>query len=501
MTQKELERLRNLEKRIKEIAEEEGLITVPNIIFEMVPAKRMIEANAYGFPVNFSHWRFGRDYEKISTIYRHTAAGIPYEQVWNFDEPKAFLVSTNPFGLNLTTIAHVFPHVDFFRASRYCLKGREISDVAEQARNAAQRFQYYEDKYGHAEVEKVIDVGMSIQWHLHPDPFFEEPDEEEHRRRLIDFERQKLIEAQRRNALGQKGNAEEIKAIEKRIEKLQTKTPLEPTYDLVNYIVNHSSCLKPWMKDVLMVLRAQARALVPNAKTKMLNEGWATYWHSRIMRRLFHEGLITSEEHGTFAYHHSMITAEHKLSLNVYRLGSVLYEYIEDRWNKGQFGDEYDRCQDPRLKAQWDTGAGLGKQKIFEVRAKYTDRMAIEEFLTPEFVHQQRLYIYGATRHEDHLEYQIIESDPEVIRAMLLRVFSGTIAPLVQVVSGNGGNGDYLYLRHINSGFDLDPDYRNRTLEQIFWLWGKRVALETEVKGKTLVFTYDGAKHAFAIVT
>lgn len=496
MTSKELERLKFLAAEVEAIAKDEGLTTVPNIDFEIVPAKKMIEAQAYGFPVNFSHWKFGADYDKISTIYRHTQGGIAYEQVWNFDEPRALLVETNPFALNVTILGHVFGHVDFNRSNRFLLRGREISNVAEQARNAARRFQEYEDNYGQAQVERMIDAGMSIQWHLHPDPFFEEPEQEEHRQSLIAFERAKLMELKRKDSLGQRGSAEEINAIEDRIKDLQVRTPVEPTYDLLNYLIKHSPrSLKPWAKDVLSVIRNQARVLLPNTKTKMLNEGWATYWHARIMRRLFKEKLITPEEHGIFAYFHSAIANEPKISLNVYLVGSALFEHIEHRWNKGRFGIEYDNCDSPHQKENWDTGAGLGRKKIFEVRAGYTDRMAVEEFFTPEFIRERQLYIYRSMKLEDRIRYEVVENDPEVVKYLMMQMFSQSMAPIVKVVDGNHKNSQALYLRHIYSGFDLDPRYRDRTLEQIQWLWDRRVFLETSIDAQPMVCTYDGKKH------
>src|SRR3989344_6453104 len=176
MTKKELERLIEIEGRVKEIAEEYGLITT-EIDFELTTAQRVLEGMSYMFPVNYSHWSFGRDFEKNRTIYEHTGSGIPYEQVWNFERPKAFLVETNPFALNALILAHVYGHVDFFRGSRYLQQGRSYSNVAEEARNAATIFRLYEERHG-KDVEKIIDAGMSIQWHQNSDPFYEEQSEE-----------------------------------------------------------------------------------------------------------------------------------------------------------------------------------------------------------------------------------------------------------------------------------------------------------------------------------
>ena len=409
MKKQEIERLLELEKRIKEIAEESGLLTT-EITFEVTTAQRVLEGMAYEFPVNFSHWTFGRDYEKYRTIYEHTGAGIPYEQVWNFDKPKAFLVETNPFALNVLVIAHVYGHVDFFLANRYLRQGRSFSNVAEEARNASKRFKEYEARYGQKEVEKIIDAGMSIQWHQNPDPFFEEQDEETVRERLIYLERAKLERFEDLKSKFKKPETEqEISLIEKRLERLLAKTPPEPTYDILNYITKKSpKPLKPWMIDVLTVLRNQARSLAPNKKTKGLNEGWATYWHVRIMRRLFEEGLITPEEHGIFNDFHSGVTQENKAGFNWYRIYLALFENIKERWDKGQFGRDYEEERNAFKHSRWDTATGLGNQKIFEVRSFYSDRMAVEEFFTDEFIREQQLYQDNLRLHLQQLSKYIV---------------------------------------------------------------------------------------------
>ena len=173
MNPEELQRLQKIEVRIREMAEDMGLLTTETD-FEVVPAQRVLEGMSYHFPTNFSHWSFGRDYERNRTIYEHTGQGIPYEQVWNFDTPKAFLVETSPFTLQVLTIAHVYGHVDFFMANKNCQRARSFADIAGEARNSVDRFQEYVDKYGVDEIEPIMDSRMAIQWDQDPDPIAEE---------------------------------------------------------------------------------------------------------------------------------------------------------------------------------------------------------------------------------------------------------------------------------------------------------------------------------------
>ena len=496
LTQGELLRMNAIERRIKEIAEECELSTT-DIDFEVVSARRMIEAMAYHFPTNISHWSYGRDYDRIRTIYEHTGGGIPYEVVWNFDRPRAYLVASNPFALNVLTVAHVYGHVDFFLRNKYLQHGRSFGDIAEEARHAATQFRDYEDQYGKEMVERVIDAGMAIQWHQNLDPFYEEQDEEMVRAYLMRAERDRLVALQNLSKTAQKASENEKKAIETRLKALRRKTPPEPVFDILKYVVDRAPLLEDWERKILRFIRNQARSLAPNRRTQLLNEGWATYWHARIMRRLFDEGLLTSEEHGVYLEFHAKVTQANKADLNVYCVGPAIYEYVKSLWDKGQFGKEYEECVDPAKKERWDTKAMKGTGKIFEVSECYTSRMAAEEFFTPEFIHSQKLYIYEAERDEKtgEIVYKIATRDPEVIRAGFKNIYALFDMPTVAVIDGNYNDRGELYLRHHYDGKDLHPSYRNGVLSHLYYLWRRPVYLESAVESKAKMFSYDGSKH------
>lgn len=491
MKKSELERLEKLEERIREIAKEEGLYTT-DVNFEIVPPHKMFEGAAYEFPGNFSHWVFGRDFDKTRTIYERTMSGIAYEQVWNFKKPRAFILETNPFALKVLTIAHVYGHVDFFLQNRFCQRGREFGDMEEIAISSAERFRKYEEKYGY-EVEKLITAAMSIRWHQHPDLFFDEPDEEKVKQRLLERERARMMK---------RGELDEFKDLpsetitelnERQLKRIREKTPPVPVYDILWYVINKSPQLdKPWMKDVLSTIRAQARALAPNSHTKLLNEGWATYWHTHIMRRLAEDGLITAKEHGVFADFHSGVTAKKMIGFNWYSIGPMVYEYVKEKWDKGRFGREYEECKDLYKKATWDTGAIKGKEKIFEVRSVFSDKMAVETFFTDEFIRNNELYIYEEIPVGDKIIYKVKEDDPKEIRTKLREAFTYRGVPIITVEDGNREDRGWLYLKHHHNGQDLDPIYRDGTLKNIYYLWGKRVMLETVIEDRTAIVSFNG---------
>lgn len=494
MTPQELKRLVQLEKKVKEYAQEWGLLTT-DINFEVVTAQRMFEGLSYNFPMNFSHWSFGRDYDRQRTIYERTGEGIPYEVVWNFDKPRAFLVETNPFALNVVILGHVFGHVDFFLGSRYLQHGREsFGDVAEDAQRAADRFLQYEIKYGAEEVEKMIDSAFSIQWHQNPDPFFQELPEEVVRESLMTRERELLEADVRKNADLYHVNDQEItQVINEILKDIEIRTPPLPVHDLLWYFMNKSpKPLKPWMKDVLTVIRNQARCLAPQRLTKMLNEGWATYWHTKMMIRLFEEGFLTAEEHHEFNGFNSGVLRPYPKSINPYRIGVALFEYVKERGDKGQFGTEYENCQDPHKKANWDTKAGQGDRLIFEIRSGFTDAMAVRHYFTPEFIESQNFYSFSeiVSKYKQESVAVIEERDVDIIRKMLIEIYSSSGIPKIVVRDGDYKGQGHLLLEHIFEGYELDAIYRDLTMQNIFHIWGRTIYLHAQEDDRLRVFSF-----------
>ncbi len=504
MKPERLRRLNEIEDHIKRIAEDMGLSTT-EVEFEIVSSRKMIESMAYKFTTNFSHWSHGRDYDKQKTIYDHHGAGIPYETVWNSIPPKAFLVETNPDILNILVMAHVYGHVDFNLENVYMRSASDYMDLAREARSAEQRFKQYERTYGLSLYEQTIDSAYSVCWHLPADILEEQEDEDTLRQRLIEMKRQRIRSIQRREFHEDKTEVENLK---KEIRMLERKTPPIPDYDILRYILNKSpKPLAEWQKDIISTIRDQSKFFEFQKRCKLLNEGWATYVHERIMRQLYEEGLITPEEHQKYARFHSQVTQPSKKQLNWYNLGLKLYHDLEYRWDRGMHGDEFRESKDPTKWRSFDTGAGKGKEKLFEVRKYYTDRMAIEDFFDAGFIHDAQVYLWNeeidpATGEKKQV---IAEDDPDTIKRILKSSFSLYGTPVITIEDGNHLGNQELYLKHHFTGQELNPALETGALENLHFLWGKPIHLETvEFKRnkagepqelKTIIHTYDGKSH------
>jgi stage V sporulation protein R len=465
-----LARLNEADRLIRSIAADLGLDCLPQE-FDVIPDQKMLEMMAYGLPVNFSHWSFGRNYEIERTRYEH-GYGVPYEIVFNSDPARAYLMETNPFPIQVLVIAHVYGHNDFMKNSRHFLQSRR--DMISSASEAAARFRRYEEDYGIEAVESLIDAGMAIQWNIDPDEGTHPETEEQTRERLYGWAKTTPAGGSFDDLIP---GRPEVTTVRKR--ELRMRTPPEPTVELLGYIINHSPRpLAEWEKDVLGVIKAQAQYFMPYRRTKIMNEGWATYWHERIMKRLFAEKFLDAEDHGYYNLYNARVKAHHPRSINPYLVGSAVFADIEDRWNKGRFGPDWDEA-DARHRRDWDTHLGQGRSRIFDVRRTYMDWFFIDEFLTREIAENLGLYLFVENDRDSHYETVVEETDWAKVKRVLVQSMMNWGIPRILLTDGNYQGSLQLYLSHAYEGFPLDEEYCRRTLERIYSLWGRPVYLET----------------------
>jgi len=211
-----------------------------------------------------------------------------------------------------------------------------------------------------------------------------------------------------------------------------------------------------------------------------------SFWHSEIMTKK----AMRDNEMIDFADHHSGVVATQPGRLNPYKLGLEMLRDIEDRWNKGKFGKEYEECENLAEKRMWDKQLGLGRQKLFEVRRLYNDVTFIDEFLTPEFCIEQQMFSFRYNRDTDL--YEIASREFKEIKEKLLFRLTNFGQPFIYVEDGNYNNRGELYLRHRHEGVDLKMDYARDTMRNIHKIWTRPVCLETMVDDKKRLIMFDG---------
>lgn len=215
-----------------------------------------------------------------------------------------------------------------------------------------------------------------------------------------------------------------------------------------------------------------------------------SFWHAEIMTKKAAE----PSEIIDFADHHSGVVATSPGRLNPYKLGLELLRDIEDRWNKGRFGKEWEECDDLEVKRNWNRPTGLGREKIFEVRRFHNDITFIDEFLTPEFALEQKLFTFQYNRDTDL--YEIASREFAEIKKKLLYRLTNFGQPFIYVAEGNYGNRGDLYLQHRHEGVDLRLDFARDTLKNIHHIWKRPVFLETLIDDKKRLLGYDGRDYS-----
>src|SRR5258708_1289974 len=323
MADSDIERLRDAIDHAWEEAHNFGLDPFPTH-FELVPATIMYEFASYSLPGRFSHWTHGKAYHRQKMQYDFGLSKI-YEMVVNTNPSYAFLMDMNDLLQNTFVAAHVFGHTDFFKNNAYFqhTSRRMIDKVSIHAERIAK----YEFDHGKTEVEHFLDAVLSIQEHVDYNLLIREekprnPDEEVPKSPGIYDDLWGLDQRARK--------AEEER--ERRPGK-PAKVPEKPQKDILLFLSQHAPHLEPWQRDIIDIVRTEMLYFVPQMQTKELNEGWASGWHSRIMRRLGETGVISDAQTIEFATLHSGVLSPSRTSLNPYYLGFKMLEDIERRWN------------------------------------------------------------------------------------------------------------------------------------------------------------------------
>ncbi len=458
------------------------------VIFEVLEYDEINQVASYGgFPTRYPHWTFGMEYERMTKSYTYGLSKI-YEMVINNDPCYAYLLKGNALVDQKIVIAHVYAHSDFFKNNYWF--SRTNRKMMDEMANHATRIRKYVDKYGLEPVEKFIDICLSIEDLIDPHaPFIKRFDPEPSEADDAPVEVKKLKSKSYMDSyINPKEFLEEQRARleEKRMRK--RNFPPEPVRDIMEFMLKYAP-LEQWQRNILSMIREEAYYFAPQGQTKIMNEGWASYWHSKIMT----EKVLNDSEIVDFADHHSGTLATSPGSINPYKLGIELFRDIEDRWNKGRFGKEYMECDDLIKKKNWDLNLGLGREKIFQVRRTHNDVTFIDEFLTEEFAREQKLFVYAYNPKTGM--YEIASRDPTLVKKKLLFSLSNFGRPFIYLTNANYQNRAELYLVHQHMGVDLQPDWTRETMERLFALWKRPVNLETIMDGKPRLLTYDGKGH------
>ncbi len=422
-------------EKIAQVARKLGLDFYP-VHFEVCPADAIYTFGAYGMPIRFTHWSFGKAFQRMKVQYDLNLTRI-YELVINSNPAYAFLLEGNRLIQNKLVMGHVYAHVDFFKNNRYFQ--RTPKNMVNRMEAHAEKIREYELEHGSEKIEQVLDAALSIQEHV---------DFRSHLGKKPKGNEGRGIRNQKRKPsyLSQYSDLwEEEMAVE-----MEEDPPQE---DLLLTIIKKSSTLEDWQRDILSIIREESLYFYPQIETKIINEGWATFWHARIMQELD----LTEEEAIDYAIMHSQVVQPSRLKLNPYYLGLKIWESLAQK---------------------------LSTEELLEIREIENDVSFIRNYLKKDLIEELNLFNYrkiGA-------HWQVTETAWEEVRDNLVRslVNGGNPRILVNDIDYEGKGGLYLY--HVHEGMDLDIIYLEKTLMLVQSLWGKGVYLETVIDGRKILF-------------
>jgi stage V sporulation protein R len=435
--------------------------------FEIVPAAMVYEFGAYGIPGRFSHWTHGKAYFHMKTMYDYGLSKI-YELVINSNPSQAFLLDTNDALENTMIMAHVLGHTDFFKNNMYFAKTNRR--MTESVTVHADRINRYEFEHGQLAVEQFLDAALSLK-------------------EFVAYAPDNAPSPGDQDSSGQPTTVYEdvLSMGDPRPENVTPdrarRVPERPEHDLLYFMSRHARDLEDWQRDVLAIVREEMIYFIPQMRTKIINEGWASLWHYRIMEEL----ELPAADYAAFSRLHSgVVSPGGKMRINPYFIGFKVLEDIERRWDKPTAEEREQLGRVP----------GQGRAKLFDVRETESDQTLLRKYLTEDLVRELDLYTYKLV--DD--EWQVADTDWRVVRDTLVASLDNFGLPVIVVEDGDYRNNRELYLTHRYEGVELDIRYAEKTLQHLYLIWNRTVHLETVIDGRKVRLTCDGKRNSKTVI-
>ncbi len=431
-----LNEIEDWNERIEKIAKEFGLNYYEQE-FEMIGYKEMLAYEAYlGMPSRYPHWSFGKAYEKSSTIYKYNLSGLPYEMVINSDPCIAYLMKENTLLLQILTIAHVYGHNDFFKNNRLFAEGTRAGYTVEMFKAHADAVRSYinDPSIGYKRVERILDAAHAIKLQTKRTIGEVKVSEEELKIKII----KDYVDSNTRRSIIEPYQEKKIRDL--------SKVPLEPEEDVLYFIIKYGN-LQEWEQNLLEIVRQETAYFVPQIETKIMNEGWASFWHYNILKKL----NLRDELYLEFIKRHNDVIAPGMGSINPYFIGFKIFSFLYEKF---------------------------GIEKIFEVRELERDESFLRRYLTEELCNELNLFEYVKESDKYVIKEVSDKSGWINIRNTLCSSCGMGSVPVIRIQDMSLQD-KTLVIEHVYDGRELNNTYAEETLKYVFELWGHKVILKT----------------------
>ncbi|AKH70440.1 hypothetical protein IMCC21906_02797 [Spongiibacter sp. IMCC21906] len=469
------ELLQEYDREISKLAKEYGLDTYPNQI-EVIASEQMLDAYAsVGLPISYAHWSYGKEFIRNEEAYRRGMRGLAYELVINSDPCIAYLMEDNSMPMQALVIAHAcYGHNSFFKGNYLFRQWTSADGIVDYMVFARKYIFDCEQRYGESRVEEMLDACHALMDHgvdrFHrPSPL--SATEELQRQHNRDEQAWKQFDDIWRTL-------PENKAQKK--EKMPSRQvfPPEPQENMLYFIEKYSPTLEPWQREIVRIVRKLAQYFYPQGLTKVMNEGWATFWHYTLLNALYDRGLVDDGFMFEVLQSHTNVVMQPGYDhpaysgINPYALGFAM---MKDIRRICEAPDDEDREWFPDI-------AGKDWRQVMDFAMRnYKDESFINQYLSPKLIREFHLFAISDKHKEDHLRIDAIHNEDgyrEVRRTLSKQYNRDMLVPDIQIVRYEHMTDRSLVLRYNRLKERPLSDEAKEVMKHLCYLWGFKVTME-----------------------
>lgn len=468
------EKLDECEREIARVAAGYNLDTYPNQI-EIISAEQMMDGySSTGMPVGYHHWSFGKQFLSTEQRYRRGHMGLAYELVINSNPCISYLMEENTLGLQTLVIAHAcFGHNSFFKGNYLFKTWTDAGAIVNYLLFAKQYIADCEERHGVKEVESLLDschalMNYGVDRYQRPVP--------------LSTEKELKLQQEREEYLQQQVNDlwRTIPRKEDAVDNVKRRFPEAPQENLLYFIEKSAPNLEAWEREVVRIVRKIAQYFYPQRQTKVMNEGWATFWHYTILNRLYDEGLLSDGFMFEFLSSHTNVVMQPGFDspyfngINPYALGFAMYEDIRRI------------CESPTPEDRYffpDIAGSDWLETIHHAMQNYKDESFVLQFLSPKVIRDLKLFTVLDDDNSTEIEVIDIhdETGYQAIREELANHYNlSKQEPDIQIYAVDITGDRSMTLRHMQRDrIPLHTEDMKEVMKHLHKLWRFDVKLES----------------------
>ncbi len=520
----------------KEQAQKAGLVFGDQTLEYVVTNRDLLELSPkVMIPNLYDYWVHDVEVLKEKGKYE-LYPGNPYETVINTRPAISFYNDNNPDWLNAMICYHVVAHIDFFQNNLYFrhtwdddFNGQALSDKRLFAKLRSEKGEDnrwvdyviefirgidnlvgYHDQLSGFDRSNRPDANFSDKFNYYFDVFLQDIKKLSNTKYIKEIERYN----ETKKIDGKTTDEElffydvtvkypEFEALFKKFKEEKGKE--NERMDPVQFLMKNSPIMKKeknnWMKKVMEVVRKTSLFFQPQIRTKIINEGWASYWH----QELFTQDPIMGGHEVEYARVDSGVTSLSRVGLNPYAIGLLLIRHAKELGDKGKYSLDFQKLTDAKARKKYDRKEGNGKDLIFSVRENFCDFTFIKTFLDQDFMDKHNLFVAGKRLNKSKMVWEYYVKSRK-LKDYLQMIMDSLYHPPYITISNEEGDGA-LYLFHHFEDKPLVQEFIKNTMIGISYLWGDDVMLETSevesiteegVKWKRVVYIYEHENKEFS---